>query len=538
MGNRRVLGLVGSVALAAMALSGAVGTALAAEGDKPDLTALPKSLHGAVETKAFTAGTVLPPLVPVLGSLLLDPGPAYAYSSLDRDDYGEGNLNYTMTARGANIDPGAIVAGGALWPAPDCTGPDAPNVPCITSGGSLDKGENPGTGVDTGLETAKGWPMYAEALYPDQPGQPSNQTSYKCVFNKDVNGAPPTEGQFSEACKSGGDSVPFTSWATTIGDQVKSEGFSRGTGFAAPGAFSVGTSESHSLVTPESGGVLHSSGYSTIHSIDIGGGQIKIDQIRSEAGIKATTDKVVSATGSCTLSGLTIGGQPIQTDGKELPAEELKPLLDQVRAATQLRVEIIPPTGVAKSTVEGAKQVVSCAGVRINITDERSDTGICLPAAPPQPPPDSDAPPLPQCVPPLGVRYELSFGSISVQQAVNAFAGAPTEAGGAPAEVLGAGLSENPSVPTDVPSSADLAPTVPTDLNQSPFAPPRTGTTGGGNGKVPLGGATGYKLIGENLAETALLTGGAAAALALCVWLMLGVVNSISHGTRLKLPGL
>src|SRR5436309_3206516 len=267
-----------------MSLAGAMGGALAADSPKIDPAKLPKSIHGAVETKAFTAGTVLPPLVPKAGSILFDPGPAYAYATLDRDDYGEGiTPNYTMTARGANLDPGFIAAGGVFWPAPDCTGPDSPNVPCITSGGSLDKGAHPGTGFDTGLETAKGWPMYSEALFPDQPGQTSNQTAYKCIFTKDVNGAQPTKGQFSDACKSGGDSVPFTSWATAIGDDIRSEGFSRGAGVAAPGVFGFGDSESHSLVQPEADGVLHSSAYATIHSIDIGGGQIKIDQVRSEA---------------------------------------------------------------------------------------------------------------------------------------------------------------------------------------------------------------------------------------------------------------
>src|SRR5437763_2632039 len=100
MANRRLLGLVGAVALAAMLLAGAAGTALAADG-KVDVASLAKSLHGAVETKSFTAGTVLPPTVPKVGSILFDPGPAYAYSTLDRDDYAEGNVNYTMTARGA-----------------------------------------------------------------------------------------------------------------------------------------------------------------------------------------------------------------------------------------------------------------------------------------------------------------------------------------------------------------------------------------------------------------------------------------------------
>ena len=105
--------------------------------------------------------------------------------------------------------PGSIAAA-ALWPPPDCTGPDSPNASCLTSGQGFGGGK-PGTGVDTGLETAKGFPLYAEALYPDQPGQEPNHTAYKCLFSKDVNGAAPTKGQFSDACKGGGYAVVGTS---------------------------------------------------------------------------------------------------------------------------------------------------------------------------------------------------------------------------------------------------------------------------------------------------------------------------------------
>ena len=535
--NRKVLVGVGALALAGMLLAGVVGDALAADS-KIDAAKLPKSIHGAVETKAFTAGTVLPPLVPKVGSILFDPGPAYAYATLDRDDYGEGNVNYTMTARGANLDPGFIAAGGVFWPAPDCTGPDSHNVPCITSGGSLDKGKDPGTGVDTGLETAKGWPMYAEALYPDQPGQPSNQTAYKCIFNKDVNGASPSKGQFSSACQQGGDSVPFTAWATAVGDNVTSEGFSRGAGVAAPGVFSLGSSESHSFVQPGNDGVLHTSGYATIHSIDIGGGQIKIDEVRSSADIKANSDKVVSEDGDCTMSGLTIGGQPVKLTGGEFDPRAVQPLLDGVKTATQLEVDITPPTGVQKTTVEGAKRVVSCSGLHITITDLRTSTGICSPSAPPPPPDGSGLSPVPQCVPPAGVRYELSFGTITAQESVNAFAGPPDSGGGggAATSVLGNDVSANPSVPAEGPT-ADLGAGAPTSLSQTPFSPPRSvGRVG--NGTQNVRNAAGIKYVTENLAAIAALTGGAAAALGLCVWFLLGVVDSVAKGTPLKLPGL
>jgi hypothetical protein len=333
--------------------------------------------------------------------------------------------------------------------------------------------------------------------------------------------------------------VPLTAWAEAVGDDIRSEGFSRAEGFASPGMFSVGPSESHSFVKPETDGTLHSTAYSTINSIDIGGGQIRIDQVRSEGDIKATADKVVSSTGNCTLSGLTIGGQRVQQSGNEIDPSGLQPLLDGVEQATKLRVEIVPPKPAQSTTVEGSKRVVSCAGLHIAITDERTQSlvPVCSPAAPPPPPPPGQ--PLPQCVPPLGVRYELSFGTLSVQESVNAFAGGFPDASGAaglPA-VAGNDISANPSVP-DLPSADLSAGGVPAALNQTPFSPPRTtrtvrpGTTG-----IRNTGA-GYKLIGQNLAQVAALTGGSAAALGLCVWFLLGVVDSVAKGTRLKLPGL
>jgi hypothetical protein len=374
--------------------------------------------------------------------------------------------------------------------------------------------------------------MYSEALYPDQPGQASNQTAYKCIFTKDVNGAPPTQGNFSDACKSGGDSVPFTSWATAIGDDVTSEGFSRGGGFEAPGVLSVAGTESHSLVTPMTGGVLHSMGYATVNSIDIGGGQIHVDQVRSEGDIKATTDKVVNATGACTMSGLTVAGQPVQqTTGGELPASQLQPLLDQVRTATQLRVEIFPPT-FQNTVIEGAKHFVQCSGLRIAITDERTNTGLCSPAPPPQPPADSWLPPNPQCVPPAGVRYELSFGSLTVQESVNAFPGGVADNGGG-TSVEGLSVSADTGGTTP---SVDLG-VAPSTVNQTPFAPPPS-TRSTGNGGVQNLRGVGVRFLGKNLAEMAALTGGAAVAIGLCVWLLLGVVDSLSKGTPLRLPGL
>ena len=76
-------------------------------------------------------------------------------------------------------------------------------------------------------------------------------------------------------------------------------------------------------------------------------------------------------------------------------------------------------------------------------------------------------------------------------------------------------------------------------MNQTPFAaPPVSGTLRNGGGTINLRNGGGFKLLGRNLAEMAALTGGAAVAIGLCVWLLLGVVDSLSKGTPLRLPGL
>jgi len=183
------------------------------------------------------------------------------------------------------------------------------------------------------------------------------------------------------------------------------------------------------------------------------------------------------------------------------------------------------------------------SGLKIVITDERTSTGVCSPAPPPQPPAGSGAPPAPQCVPPSGVRYELTFGSITAQQSVNAFAGvSPDAAGGAAAvtpDVGGTDFNANPSVPADVPSPDLGAGTgAPTELNQTPFTPPRSNIGSGSTSPNFRNAAGGFKLAGANLAQIAALTAAAAAGLGLCVWFLLGVVNSVANGTPLKLPGL
>jgi hypothetical protein len=510
--RRRASAAAAALGVVAIVVAGAT-VAMSADAAPLDLS---PSLHGAIETKAFTGGTSLPPFVPKLGSLLLDPGPAYAYATVDRDQFAGGAVSHTMTARGANLDPGAIAAA-AFWVAPDCTGPDAPNAPCILSG-------QVGTKVDTGLEYAKGWPGYAEALFPDQPGAPSQQRVYKCVVNKDGFGAAPTQGQAQSVCKSGGTAVPVTSWAEAIGEEVRATGFSRTAGLEIPGVLSIGGSESLGEVLPEKGGLLRSHGYSTLSSISLLGGQITIDAVRASGEILASPSGAKSRSASCTFSGLTVAGQKVmQTSGGELPATQLKPLLDQVFAATQIKVEILPPKATRIATVEGGKHVAECAGIQVNLIDTRPQlVPFCTSGG--------------NCVPPLGVREELLFGKMSVLESVNNFV---TTATGDVTSALGSTID---NATGGIAAGGTPASTGAVDASTLPAA---SGTGGAAYGGTTLGSTSGgvgratatpaaYRLEHANLGRIGAFAAGAAGALGLCIWLLIAVVSAIARGTPLR----
>ena len=138
-------------------------------------------------------------------------------------------------------------------------------------------------------------------------------------------------------------------------------------------------------------------------------------------------------------------------------------------------------------------------------------------------------------MPPLGVRYELSFGKLSVQESVNAFPGGSFDTGGAGTSVEDVNLGA-PAAAPDL--GAGLGAETPA-LASTPFAPAAgTGTYRPGGTTNNTAAGPGFKFLKANLATIAAWTSAAAAGIALVVWLLLGVVNSIAQGTRLRLPGL
>jgi hypothetical protein len=488
----------------------------------PPASDLASSLHGAVETQAVTLGNGA-------AALLVDPGTAYAYSTIDRDDYGEGSVSFTMTARGANLNLG-VIPYSVVWAAPECRAEyDGPNFACVSSGQIA-----PGMAPNLGLHEAKGFPAYAEALYPPPPadsGQAAQDRVYKCIVNKDGPGAPPSNGVAGTVCKTS-DGVPLTAWAEAIGEEYRATGFSRAAGFDL-GLVRVGNNESYSQVVPIAGKKLVSEGYSVLQNISLLGGQITIDSVRSAARIvsSATGDPVRSAT--CGFAGLKVQGQAISSDGSELPYEELKPMLDDIAESTGYLVEMIPPTLVS-SVIEGSKQFVSCTGFQVKFTDTHTDppVPVCLPA-----PID---PSVPECVPALGNREELSFGRIVVQQSVNDGGSFLGGAGDDLLDSVGGGLDSISGAGAE--ALADLSPTgsLGSDLLGAAGSLPSNGSTAGGATGNGAGVASGPFQTTAHTINSA--TVGALAAVSALAWIvailvLVGVVNSLASGQRLRLPG-
>jgi hypothetical protein len=498
-----------------------MGWVTAAGAAPPAAADLPSSLHGAVETQAITVGNGA-------AALLVDPGTAYAYSTLDRDDYGGGSVNFTMTARGADLNLGTI-AYSVLWAAPSCDvkeDPNAPNVPCVLSGGVA-----PGTAPNTGLQEAKGFPFYAEALYPPPPadtGQAAQDRVYKCLVNKDGPGSPPTNGEAASICKQS-DAIPMTAWAEAIGDEYRSTGYSR-VGGTDLGLVKVAASESFSQVQPIEGGKLIAEGYSVAKNISLLGGQITIDAVRSSARVVSNANGDATRDASCTFAGLKVEGHEVSTNGSELPFAQLQPMLKQIADSTGYSVELIGPTPVLSQVIEGSQQFVSCSGMQIKITDTHTESPVpvCLPVA--------VVPQVPQCVPALANREEFSFGRITIQQAVNKFA---AFGGGDSGLVGGVGLDNGTGASNDVLGSSDLSSTGgPSDLGLGAGTGSQlgAGSLGSGNGNIGTGGIANAAHT-VNSASLGMLAAVSSLAWLVAILVLVGVVNSLATGRSLRLPG-
>jgi len=199
-------------------------------------------------------------------------------------------------------------------------------------------------------------------------------------------------------------------------------------------------------------------------------------------------------------------------------------------------VKIIPPSPVVLEEREGGKQVASCTGVRIFLTD--LNQGSPVPAC--APPVD---PTVPECVPALGNRLELTFGTITVQQAVNDLAGV---GGGLGAVIGGIGEAFDAVSGGGVDSSSSVPSGMGSDIGAGSDAAFAAPPSGGATQAVP--GAAGVAIEGSQLASSVgsgrnlgaigALTALSATALMGAVLGLIGVVNALGNGGRFRLPGL
>lgn len=496
---------------------------------------VPTSMHGAVETQAITIGNGAL-------SLLVDPGTAYAYSTLDYDDYGEDSQSFTMTARGANLNLGTI-AYAVIWAPPNCA---TNNVPCFLSGSKDPHMPN------TGLHEAKGFPAYAEALYPPPPASDaeSQERVYKCVVTKDGPGSPPTNGEAQRFCKDNPE-VPLTAWAETIDTEYRATGFSRAAGFDV-GALAVRGSESASEVRAVGEKKVRSFGYSNVSGISLLGGYVRIDNVYSEATI-VSSDQGVEAkksSSSCTFSGLTVAGEMHGTTAGELADPRLQAALDQVAARTNVKVEIIAPTRLPVEQVDEGKFVTGCSGLQIKMTDLNQQSPV--PCSPTPPPGGA-----PNCLPAPGNREELSFGRISVQQSVNEFEvfgedgegeGGLLDDGGAGglggadelADTGGGDFASAGDGVTDLGGGASVAVA---DTGSGSEAGSAAAAGSGSSSRRRAAARTGGDDVGDEVVETSnarmvgAMTAAGGAGLLVGVLVLIGVVNAMASGRRFRLPG-
>jgi len=482
-------------AVGAFALVVAVGGVLPgarAETGELDPATLPNSMHGAVETQAMTLGNGAV-------SLFVDPGTAYAYSTVDytrlgdaTDDDAEAEI--AMKAVGAVANPGTIV-GAVIWAAPICE--PQPNAPC--------------TLAPTGLHEASGFPGYAEALYPTSEGSPNREHVRKCILNKDADGANPTAGAAQPACAA--DAVPAYAGADTTIEELSSRGFTRVAGASGPG-ISVGASEALSDVRPVDGN-LASKGYASVRNVDIAG-VVKIEAVKAAAEVVAgpDADKAEKATAACTFEGLTIADQEVKFDPeKGLNPKDLEPLLAQARALGY-DVDIIPPPKPKVGTTADGKHFAECEGLKVFVTDINPESRVSS-------------------------RNEFTFGFIKVSQAASRFdigdalsesladgAGA-VDIGGADAATDGTGGGGDVSA---APAPGDYRAPAIAQERAAAAAPaaPQEQAVGGPAGEL--------RRVGRNLASIGGLTAATIIAIGFGVWLLTGVVMSLAYGAPLRLP--
>jgi hypothetical protein len=209
------------------------------------------------------------------------------------------------------------------------------------------------------------YPVIATASYPTKPEDRADAPPAGTGFQQ----GPLTVAPSVTAAKAGQDKVEATTEAGTT---------------AVEGVVRAGSSSSHSKQVFE-GSTLVVTAESAVNGLDLGGGQLHIDHVRSVATARVDGAKVTAASATTTVSGATAGGVPVTIDSSGVHvagngdggalnggANSALAALD----ASGIKVRLLTPTRLAKPGTAAA----STGGLLITFAQT-----VSLPNPPPNP---------------------------------------------------------------------------------------------------------------------------------------------------------
>jgi hypothetical protein len=445
-----------------------------------------------------------------------DPGSAATIANINVFPGTQGQF-IQLKGSAINTDPGTL-AGAALFAAPDCTafsdGNQSSGYPqCALAGGSPEvpppgyfqdsskpgqsPGKLPGTGTDSGLEVAAGFPGWAEAFYP----QPDQRHVVKCAANKDAKDASstcsPSQNAYYADARVNPDNTSAGGMAITASPQ--------------------GTELTGSSVSSQSSIALDASNR-LVSIVDSWGAGFAIPGVpgllirgyHSIAKTIADGDKV-TAEASCTVD--------VNINGQAVDPSQATALINALPKSPNVAVHFEPPSPPIITQSSAGGKSAACTGAQLTATFPTTNQSGTIQNG--------------------TVRYILgqSFATSSQQSNAPTFdfgnsTGGVTGAGpGSVATGTASGgtpqLAGGGSPIGGLGSASAAAPAL---SGAGPSTSSRPGGTGGAAPASLVKPANGTAL--------GMLAAGTVLAIALGGWLAVGVVQSLSKGTGLKLPGL
>jgi hypothetical protein len=317
------------------------------------------------------------------------------------------------------------------------------------------------------------YPFIATASYPTHPDDSADAPPAGSTFQQ----GPLTVAPSVTAAKATQDTVEATTEAGTTGVE---------------GVVRAGSSTSHSKQAFE-GSTLVVTAESAVNGIDLGAGQLHIDQVRSIATARVDGAKVTASSATTTVSGATAGGVPVTIDSTGVHVADsgddgaLQGAVNTALAALDasgIRVRALTPTRLAKDGTASA----STGGLLITFAQT-----VSLPNPPPNPLP----------APPSGNGDYA--GSVTLAGAgVNAFA-TPADLVATPELLLPGDPQVSAGGPPQggagsPPLSSGQAPAAPQSAEQTPAQ-----ATAGADPRTEPAAALGVDLSGKRLRVLALV---------------------------------